>query len=688
MKIGIISINMYSKGLNFACPLHTWAFQQLLFQHGIDNEIINYKPVYYNDFDLKHPADYYDKLYRSMEKQDGEDKEEKLKELAYKRDSYKELYCEREIRYDKFQKFIDKHYVKTDKCYNSDLLEVLDPGFDGYICATDVIWKNEPGYGFDRGFFLGSQVMENKWKIAYSASRGRWYPNNEEEKALFFHYIEDIDFLSVREKSLQMYIEDNSDKRATVVLDPVLLHKKEFWEKVAVTPKEKKYLLLYHVVEEAGDTIEQAIKYARKYDLTIVEVSDKPLEKGATIEMLDKVIYRYDIGVEEWLGYILYADCVFTNSFHGCCFSVLFEKELFVGNRLEDKVDNLLEAFNIMNRKLQKNSSVDEETYPQIDYEKVNRILVEKRKESIDFLISSISRCENCKKDEKDYSQWKKSQKYEVIYNSQTQQNKTTELYTQVYDGKIKTLESGNKEFSLSELYENDGNSYLMANLFSRYGYSPKGWKVRVRIDREWFWYLEDGTLKLKKEYKKGDDSPVRCFKENEVIPYIPLNKISLIVAKAVWKKGIEKYTIIYNSGKKSNRIKCKYKENTGLIKRLPSKAIEYTVQVPVENNGETHFLYNIFKFVGGGYQFCGWRIRVRIGERWFWYFEDGQLLLKENVSTKLYDDIKVFSENELIPYIPANHVRVVVAEAVWKETKILKAWHRIRNMFKRKDVL
>ena len=227
-----------------------------------------------------------------------------------------------------------------------------------------------------------------------------------------------------------------------------------------------------------------------------------------------------------------------------------------------------------------------------------------------------------------------------------------------------------------------------MANLFSRYGYSPKGWKVRVRIDREWFWYLEDGTLKLKKEYKKGDDSPVRCFKENEVIPYIPLNKISLIVAKAVWKKGIEKYTIIYNSGKKSNRIKCKYKENTGLIKRLPSKAIEYTVQVPVENNGETHFLYNIFKFVGGGYQFCGWRIRVRIGERWFWYFEDGQLLLKENVSTKLYDDIKVFSENELIPYIPANHVRVVVAEAVWKETKILKAWHRIRNMFKRKDVL
>lgn len=58
--------------------------------------------------------------------------------------------------------------------------------------------------------------------------------------------------------------------------------------------------------------------------------------------------------------------------------------------------------------------------------------------------------------------------------------------------------------------------------------------------------------------------------------------------------------------------------------------------------------------------------------------------MLKENVPTRSYEGIKVFSENESIPYIPANHVKVVVAEAVWKETKILKAWHGIRNVLKR----
>lgn len=57
MKIGIISINMYCKGLNYACPLHSWAFQQFLAQHGIDGTIIDYKPDYYGrNYDLRHPT--------------------------------------------------------------------------------------------------------------------------------------------------------------------------------------------------------------------------------------------------------------------------------------------------------------------------------------------------------------------------------------------------------------------------------------------------------------------------------------------------------------------------------------------------------------------------------------------------------------------------------------------------------
>ena len=37
MKVGIISINKYSKHLNFGAALHSYAFQQYLDKQGIDN---------------------------------------------------------------------------------------------------------------------------------------------------------------------------------------------------------------------------------------------------------------------------------------------------------------------------------------------------------------------------------------------------------------------------------------------------------------------------------------------------------------------------------------------------------------------------------------------------------------------------------------------------------------------------
>ena len=140
MKIGIISINMYSKYLNFACPLHTFAFQQFLLQHGFDSTVINYQPIYFNNFDMKHPYDYYSSNLLKLQSMPNKN-EKKIEDYAKKASDWKKIYKEREIRYTKFQNFIDKYYKKTDFCYNSAFLETMDPNFDCYICATDVIWK-------------------------------------------------------------------------------------------------------------------------------------------------------------------------------------------------------------------------------------------------------------------------------------------------------------------------------------------------------------------------------------------------------------------------------------------------------------------------------------------------------------------------------------------------------------------
>ena len=100
MKIGIISINAHTKVLNFASPLHSYAFQQFLKMHGYDSVIIDYKPNYYGQYNPRHPLFY--QLSHPM-------KNKKKQRAALKK--WLKLFIPRQIRFDKFQRFIDKYYI-------------------------------------------------------------------------------------------------------------------------------------------------------------------------------------------------------------------------------------------------------------------------------------------------------------------------------------------------------------------------------------------------------------------------------------------------------------------------------------------------------------------------------------------------------------------------------------------------
>lgn len=547
MKIGIISINMYSKGLNFACPLHTYAFQQFLSMNGFDSTVIDYKPVYYDNFDLRDPYHHYVRRfeqYSSTKAYTPEEKKvlkRKINEMKKKRDSWEPLQEERAIRYDKFENFIQTRYKKTDICYDSDLLEVWDPDFDCYICATDVIWKNQPNCGYDRGYFLGSKCMENKWKISYAASRGFDLAQTEDEHRQFFQYMKDIDYISVREKSLKEYIEQNTDRKAQVVLDPVLLHTRDFYDDIAVKPKEEHYMFLYYVMEKATDTIQQAVNYAREHHLKIIEVTDLPLKNGRLSQYTDvEHELHLEMGIEEWLGYIAHADCVFTNSFHACCFCILFEKKFFVGHRNGDKVSNVLDAFGLSDRKITLETDLSQLEDKSIDYGSVRTLLEQRREESKSFILNALREIEGKRKEEKDYSDRKKDLTYKVLYNSQIKSKSLLRNYD-TEKGIMKHFASGTWEYwPNNTVFKNDGSSRLLKNGFASKNHQFIGWRLRIRIDNRWFWYMNDGSLCLKETYDKRTDSVgIRVFQDEEAIPYIPVNRIATIVAEAAWKTNI-----------------------------------------------------------------------------------------------------------------------------------------------------
>ena len=248
MKVGIISINAYTTVLNFASPLHSYAFQCFLDAHGIENVIVDYRPSWWSplfeqrvydpyQYCLDHPAD------------DETEQEAVLKK-------WKKLEKERIKRAEKLEAFVRVHLRRTAVSYDRQMLQEQDPGCEIYVCATDVIWKYEPLYGFDPVFFLDMPPFEGKGKIAYAASKGPSEYTQEQEKA-FYRMIRPFHYISCRERSLLELV--RKERAAGLVLDPVFLHEASFYEGLCKRPDEKKpYVLIYTVMQRSRSLIRRA----------------------------------------------------------------------------------------------------------------------------------------------------------------------------------------------------------------------------------------------------------------------------------------------------------------------------------------------------------------------------------------------------------------------------------------------
>lgn len=676
MKIAIISINMYSKGLNFACPLHNYAFQQFLLKNGIENEILNYTPIYFNNFDMRHPSIYYARIsdnYKDSGRADENPTE--YNRLTSLQEKWSELYEERERRYDKFQHFIDTNYRKTKQVYDSDLLEFLDPGFDCYICCTDVIWKKEPNFGFDRGFFLASTTMENKWKISYAASRGMFFSENSEDENWFLQSVNDIDAVSVREESLKNYLSEHLEKEITQVLDPVLLHEKEFYDSILVKPKEEHYLFLYYVMEKANDTVLQAVSYARAHHLKIVEITDLPLKRGKLSEYNDiDVTYRYDMGIEEWLGYIRYADCVFTNSFHACCFSILFEKQLFVGKRDGDKVTNILNIFGLTDRRFTIDSDLITNPLPDIDYSKVTPILRQKRQESADFILSNIHRMEQTPHPVRSYEAQKRSISYQLCYFLKSGDFLSSPEFS---SDSMETRTDGSLLYRVTNPVTNNETSVFLNCMFQKTGYTFDCWKIRFRIDHMWFWYLEDGTFVPINKYDISIHPAIKTFSAGDAIPYIPVHHISYLFVEPCWNE----YTLLYNSCCTISSDHCQFDPTQFGIYRTARGNTECRFNQLVSVHSQTVPLYHGFS--RPGYQLCGWNICLKSNKKWFYYLADGSLKQQSDYRKESDTEKYLLKKGEQLPHFSSFQPQSIRLEAVWEMNFSTKVKRKLKEVFK-----
>ena len=278
-------------------------------------------------------------------------------------------------RYKSMKTFIDKKLTVTLPLFSDLEMEryVINNQLCAVIVGSDQVWRREFVIGSGLNYFLDF-LPENCKRIAYAASFGinQWNYNNS-ETALIKSSLLSFKGISLREDEAVQMCKEYLGIETTRLIDPTLLIDAEVYKHLAVPNQSaNKYIFVYWLGEKSK-VDEYINKNSLREQYTIIDISlrEHSLEQPS---------------IEEWLSYILYAECIITDSFHGCVFSLLFHKHFILfpndigGN---DRILSLLRTFDIQDKLY--NPQFD------INYDKFEKKLMVERQKSEHFLQKSLN---------------------------------------------------------------------------------------------------------------------------------------------------------------------------------------------------------------------------------------------------------------------------------------------------------
>lgn len=269
-----------------------------------------------------------------------------------------------------------------EKTLKRDEYPCVNDRYDWIILGSDQLWNLHLNttLSYDKRKFLG--FVKGPRKGAYGPSTGNdvW---PEEIRGELKDLLADFSFIGVREKQSVSMVQALANVPVHWSLDPTFLLDKTDWAKIAIKPKEKNdYIFEYCIIKSP---LLRAIteKLSEMTGLPIIE-SHGDLRKH--VPSARKMPHP---SADTWLGYLMNAKYVVTDSFHGCAFSINTNKDFYTVTTInETRIYSILELFGLQNRMLKQ---CDELKMPEsIDWDPVNVRLEDRRRESQNWLKSSI----------------------------------------------------------------------------------------------------------------------------------------------------------------------------------------------------------------------------------------------------------------------------------------------------------
>lgn len=358
-KIGILTWHYFH---NFGSVLQAYALQKTIKGLGYQVEIINYRKTEYNGKNMVRKMENNPHIFYLVCKICGRYSTYSFSEFARKYLNQTKPYFETE---------------KLKKCLN----------YSSIVVGSDQIWAPNV---FDPVYMLNFVDSATIKKISYAASIGL---NNipVDLRNEYSRLLSDFSHISVREKDGADLLKRICNVNAEVVLDPTLLLDVKDYTALEKPVKNinKPYAFCYFL--NADNNYKKKVEdFCNKKNLKIIGVSAN-IRDSEWMLLLNRIV-----GPSEFLWLIHNSDVVFTDSYHGTIFSLLYGKLFYTFMRFTNddpvcqnsRIRQLENLFNIEDLVIENGSTIDERK--SMNYDRFKVLLDKYKNKSIEYIKEAL----------------------------------------------------------------------------------------------------------------------------------------------------------------------------------------------------------------------------------------------------------------------------------------------------------
>lgn len=282
-------------------------------------------------------------------------------------------------RIEKFKKFTESYtytypylYIKNDKDLRK---QIKESDIDYFVAGSDQVWH--PRYEAKSYDFL--LFTSPHKRLSFSASIGvDAIP--KEQREYFKQSLQQMRYISVREKAAAKIIKDLLGKDVELTLDPTLLLDRDKWINLAKKPNldlNERYIFAYFL----GEIPNAVAKFSKEKGLPVYFFNNKEYEKF------------YNLDPAEFIYMLIKAEYILTDSFHAVALSIKLNKNFYVFDRVQKDVKSMFSRIETitqllgLEKRIQNRDRIQEEMdISDKKWEKIQNILDKEKKESMKHL--------------------------------------------------------------------------------------------------------------------------------------------------------------------------------------------------------------------------------------------------------------------------------------------------------------